>query len=317
MTRVFSLPQIEWALGGVDVVAAMERAFVAYSSGRAVVPPVGELLFDKPPGDAHIKYGYVRDDNVFVIKVATGFYENPRSGLPANSGLMLVFSAVTGAPIAVLLDEGHLTNVRTAAAGAVAAKYLAPAEVRRIGVLGTGVQAQMQVEFLRTVTPCRDVVVWGRSRDNAAAYAARLSRKGYRTELARHPADVAATCNLIVTATIATQPLLSAAEVRAGTHITAMGSDTPTKNELATDVLRAADVCVVDSLSQCRERGELHHALLAGAIAQDKAVELGKVVAGHAKGRTDQAQITVCDLTGVAVQDIEISKAVLARLERN
>lgn len=314
MTRIWSLPQIEEALASVDLVAAMERAFVAYSSGRAVVPPVGELLFDAPPGDAHIKYGYVREDAVFVVKIATGFYENPRRGLPPNSGMMLVFSATTGLPEAVLLDEGHLTNVRTAAAGAVAAKFLGPAEVRRIGVLGTGVQARMQVEFLRTVTPCREVVVWGRSRDSAAGYAARMCRNGYRMELARSPADVAAHCNLIVTATIATSPLLTAADVRPGTHITAMGSDTPAKNELAPDVLRAADICVVDSLSQCRERGELHHALSAGAITEDKAVELGNVVSGRAPGRSDPGQITVCDLTGVAVQDIEISKAVLEKL---
>ncbi len=312
--RVVMRAEIDRVLPSIDVVAAMERAFEVYSDGRATVPPVGELLFEDPPGDAHIKYGYIAGDPVFVIKVATGFYENSKSGLPPSSGLMLVFSASTGLPEAVLLDEGHLTNVRTAAAGAVAAKYLAPGRVDCIGVIGSGLQARMQVEQLMSVTACRAVALWGRRREAAEACATDLEAAGFAATVEETPAAVAGKANLIVTATAATAPLLEGADIRPGTHITAMGSDTMEKQELAADLLGIADVVVADSIDQCLGRGEISHALRAGTIRKGDVIELGDLIAGRVRGRTSEDQITVADLTGVAVQDIEISKAVLASL---
>ena len=311
--EVITRDEIERRLQGVDVIGAMERAFVAYSAGRSIVPPVGELLFDDPPGEAHIKYGYIKGDDVFVIKVATGFYRNPDKGLPGNSGLMLVFDAGTGLPRAVLLDEGHLTNVRTAAAGAVAARHLGPREVKAIGVLGAGTQARMQAEMLQKVTPCRRLLLWARRPERAEACAADLKRAGFEVQVVPSPAAVAAEANLIVTATAADRPLLTAADIRPGTHITAMGSDTEGKQELAADLLARAERVVADAIPQCRVRGEIHQALQAGAIDESRVVELGAVIAGEAVGRPSHRAITVADLTGVAVQDIEIAKAVLKR----
>jgi ornithine cyclodeaminase len=313
--RIVTHAEIERVLPGIDVVAAMERAFATYAAGRAVVPPVGELLFADPPGDAHIKYGYVEGDEVFVIKVATGFYDNPKRGLPPNSGLMLVFDARTGLPQAVLLDQGHLTNIRTAAAGAVAAKYLAPKAISTIAVLGGGLQARLQAVHLMAVTACRRIALWARRREAAEACAADLTAAGFTVTVVDSPAAAAAEAELIVTATAATAPLLQAADIRSGTHITAMGSDTETKQELSTAILGKADLVVADSIAQCRVRGEISRALAAGAVDQAALVELGDVVAGKAPGRTSDDQITVADLTGVAVQDIEIAKAVLAGLE--
>jgi ornithine cyclodeaminase len=313
--RIVTHAEIERVLPGIDVVAAMERAFATYAAGRAVVPPVGELLFADPPGDAHIKYGYVEGDEVFVIKVATGFYDNPKRGLPPNSGLMLVFDARTGLPQAVLLDQGHLTNIRTAAAGAVAAKYLAPKAISTIAVLGGGLQARLQAVHLMAVTACRRIALWARRREAAEVCAADLTAAGFTVTVVDSPAAAAAEAELIVTATAATAPLLQAADIRSGTHITAMGSDTETKQELSTAILGKADLVVADSIAQCRVRGEISRALAAGAVDQAALVELGDVVAGKAPGRTSDDQITVADLTGVAVQDIEIAKAVLAGLE--
>lgn len=313
--RIVTHAEIERVLPGIDVVAAMERAFATYAAGRAVVPPVGELLFADPPGDAHIKYGFVEGDEVFVIKVATGFYDNPKRGLPPNSGLMLVFDARTGLPQAVLLDQGHLTNIRTAAAGAVAAKYLAPKAISTIAVLGGGLQARLQAVHLMAVTACRRIALWARRREAAEACAADLTAAGFTVTVVDSPAAAAAEAELIVTATAATAPLLQAADIRSGTHITAMGSDTETKQELSTAILGKADLVVADSIAQCRVRGEISRALAAGAVDQAALVELGDVVAGKAPGRTSDDQITVADLTGVAVQDIEIAKAVLAGLE--
>jgi ornithine cyclodeaminase len=310
--QVIRRAAIEAALPGIDVISQMESAFVAYSEDRAVVPPVGELLFANPPGDAHIKYGYLKGDDIFLIKVACGFYENPSKGLPANSGLMVTFDQRTGLPLSVLLDEGLLTNVRTAAAGAVAAKHLARRDTQRICVLGSGVQARLQMQFLAKVTPCREVSVWARKHEAAEALARDLLTWGYRCVVEASPAAAARHADIVITATAATSPLLQRDDVRPGVHITAMGSDTAEKQELSADLLARADVVVADSRAQCVERGEIHHAVAAGLLQMDRVAELGEIIAGRRSGRIRTDQITVADLTGVAVQDIAIAKAVLS-----
>jgi ornithine cyclodeaminase len=225
-----------------------------------------------------------------------------------------MFSQKTGALECILLDDGHLTNVRTAAAGAVAAKALAPSKVERIGIFGAGIQGRMQLEYTAPLVDCRDVVVWGRSEDALAAYKDSMGALGFAVETTRDAGAVAAACNLIITATPAMAPLLRDADVRPGTHITAVGSDTPDKRELDPAILGRADVVVADSISQCLERGEIFHAIEAGVLARDRVVELGDVIADPSLGRTSDDQITVADLTGVAVQDIQISTAVYRAL---
>ncbi len=310
MPEIFNRSQIEEALLSVDVTSAIEEGFVAYSEGMAVVPPVGELVFEDPPGDVHIKYGYIKNDDYFVIKVASGFYDNVKLGLPPADGLMLVFSQKTAQLECILLDECHLTNVRTAAAGAVVARYLAPKKVERIGVFGAGVQGKMQVEALLPIVECRDVIVWGTGEEELEAYREAMKGHGLSIQTTLTADEIAATCNLIVTATPSHTPLLNAEQIREGTHITAMGSDTEQKIELDPAILQKADVVVADSIEQCRVRGEIFHALEAGVLQDGDVVELGNVIADPDLGRGSDSQITVADLTGVAVQDIQISKAV-------
>ena len=310
MPEIFNRAQIEDALQNVDVTTAIEEGFVAYSQGKVVVPPVGELVFEDPPGDVHIKYGLIKNDDYFVIKVASGFYGDLDTGLPPYDGLMLVFSQKTARLECILIDECYLTNVRTAAAGAVVAKYLAPSTVERIGVFGAGVQGKMQVEALLPVVDCRDVIVWGTGAEELEAYRETMSKHGLAIETTLTGDEIGATCNLIVTATPSHTPLLRADQIREGTHITAMGSDTREKNELDPAILGKADLVVADSIEQCRVRGEIFHALEGGVLREDDAVELGNVIVDPTLRRTDDSQITVADLTGVAVQDIQISKAV-------
>jgi ornithine cyclodeaminase len=307
--------EIVEVLPTLDLLPAIETAFARYSAGEAEVPPVGELLL--PGGDVHIKYGYLRGDVYYVVKIASGFYDNPTLGLPSSNGLMLLFRQATGEPVAVLLDEGHLTDVRTAVAGAVAARHLAPAQVRRIGIVGTGIQAHMQLQYLTDVTPCRDVLVWGRGSEQVSRYRSDVALQDLTIETTLDARDILRTCNLVVTTTPATSPLLEAADLQPGTHITAVGSDTAEKRELETAMLARADVVVADSRAQCRLRGEIHHALATQVLAEDRVVELGDVVAGRAPGRTAQDQITIADLTGVAVQDMAIAALVYEALQHS
>jgi ornithine cyclodeaminase len=310
MPNIFNRAQIEDALRQVDVTTAIEEGFVAYSQGKTVVPPVGELVFEDPPGSVHIKYGYIKNDDYFVIKIASGFHGNLDLGLPPYDGLMLVFSQKTAQIECILHDECYLTNVRTAAAGAVVAKYLAPSAVERIGVFGAGVQGKMQVEALLPIVDCRDLIVWGTGEEELEAYREAMSGHGLSIETTLTSDEIAATCNLIVTSTPSEKPLLRAEQIRKGTHITAMGSDTLGKIELEPAILGKADLVVADSIEQCRLRGEICQALKAGILKEGDAVELGNVITDPALRRTDDSQITVADLTGVAVQDIQISKAV-------
>ncbi|NOR21679.1 MAG: ornithine cyclodeaminase family protein [Candidatus Aminicenantes bacterium] len=310
MGKFYDLPQIKDVLKKLQPIQEIEEGFVAYSEGKAVIPPVGEMLFKKPPGDVHIKYGYIVDDDYYVIKIASGFFESPSASRYTNDGLILLFKKGTGELVCALLDECHLTNVRTAAAGAVVAKYLAPKNIECIGIMGAGTQGRMQLEFLSSVVSCRDVMVWGVDQKELDEYRADMEPQSYSIQTTLRAEDIAAQCNLIVTATPSKSPLLSADMIRKGTHITAMGSDTPEKNELDPRILQKADIVVADSINQCLLRGEIHQALKAGVLEKERILELGSVIVNPDLQRTSEDQITIADLTGVAVQDIQIAKAV-------
>ncbi len=310
MPAVISLDQIKEALETVDPLPLIEEGFVAYSKGDVVVPPVGEMILDDPPGEVHIKYGYIKGGDYYVIKIASGFYDNPKLGLPSGDGLMLLYNQKTGELLGALLDRGHLTNVRTAAAGAVAAKYLAPRDVTTVGILGAGVQGRMQLEYLRGVRSFEEAVVWGIDEDELVRYRSAMEPKGFRIRTTLQAEDVAMAANLIVTCTPSKSPLLEADWIRPGTHITAVGSDTPEKQELEARILEKADRVVVDSLSQSELRGEVFKAVGAGRIRKEDLVELGRVIDDEKYRRQTEDEITVADLTGVAVQDIQITTAI-------
>ncbi|MBU4253515.1 MAG: ornithine cyclodeaminase family protein [Acidobacteria bacterium] len=316
MTAVYGMEEIRRAADGLDVLPLIEEGFVAYSEGKCVVPPVGELIFEEPPGDVHIKYGYIRGDDVYVIKIASGFPDNRKHGRPSGDGLMLVFDSRTGGLISILQDRGYLTDLRTAAAGAVAACCLAPRKVRAIGVFGAGVQGRMQVEALMPVIDCREVVVWGMDDKELEAYKRDMERKGLRVRTTRAAEDIGRSCNLIVTATPSREPLLFLNQIQPGTHITAVGADTADKQELDPAIAAAADICVVDSLPQSRLRGEVYRAQQAGVLKEGRAIELGRVISDPSLRRRNDRQLTLADLTGVAVQDIQIAKAVTNALRR-
>ncbi len=314
MPEVYNLTQIKAALENIDSLSAIEEGFIAYSNGKVVVPPVGEMLFDSPPGEVHIKYGYILGDEYYVIKIASGFYENVKLNLPTGTGLMLVGKQKTGELASILLDEAHLTNVRTAAAGAVVAKYFAPKNVHRIGIFGAGIQGRMQLEYLKPIVDCRDAVAWGLNQAELDRYKKDMEPLGFKVLTTLDADEIASSCNLIVTATPSKTPLLKAEQIRKGTHITAMGSDTTEKNELDPEILRNADIVVADSISQCQSRGEISVALKAGLIEEKNLFELGNVIQDKKLQRSSDEQTTVVDLTGVAVQDIQISKAVYEAL---
>ena len=300
-------------LAAVDVV---ERAFAALAGEGVVMPPIMSMDLAEAHGEVDVKTACIPGFDGFAIKVSTGFFDNPKLGLPSLNGLMVLFSARTGLVEALLLDNGYLTDIRTAAAGAVAAKHLAP-EVETAGVIGTGLQARLQVEAAHLVRPFRRVLVWGRDPAKAADCAGDIARRlGIEARAEADPARLVAECQLIVTATPARTPVLKADWLHPGLHVTAMGSDAEAKNELEPAALARADRYVVDRISQCARLGELRSALEAGLMSMDDAVELGRIVAGRTAGRASPNELTICDLTGTGAQDTAIASHAVALARR-
>jgi ornithine cyclodeaminase len=287
---------------------AIREAFRADGEGRAHVPAVINLDIRAHHGEFHVKSAYIESVPHVAVKIASGCFDNAAKGLPSGSGLMAVFSAETGMPEALLLDNGFLTDLRTGAAGAVAAACLAPRTFDTVGVLGSGVQARYQVRCLREVRAFSRVVAWSPHRGRLESYCREMAEDGLAVEALSGPEAVCAAADVLITATPSREPLVRAAWLRPGQHVTALGSDSPGKQELEGGCLARADLVVVDRLTQCASFGELRHALDAGLLRADRVhAELGEIVAGRKPGRTRDDQITIADLTGVGFQDTAIA----------
>jgi len=311
---IHTLAALKAALERKDILAAVGRAFILHAEGKVVSPAPGQLLFDRPPGDCHIKYGYMKGGRSFVIKIATGFYENPKKGLPVNNGLVLVFDAETGKTTALLQDEGWLTSWRTAAAGALAAKAGAPATVKRIGIVGAGHQAALQARWVSAELGCDGITIWGRSRSAAERLAAGLRAEGLDASTAETVEALLDACNVVITCTPSNAPLFPAAAVQPGTHIVALGADSPGKQELDPALFARAAVIVTDDRHQCRDHGDFGHATRAGIVDACSDVSLGKVLAGEAPGRFSDDDITIVDLTGLPALDVAIATLAVEKL---
>lgn len=300
-----------------ETVAVVEKGFAQLSTGLVEMPPIMRVDIPEHHGEVDVKTAYIRGETQFAIKLSSGFFRNYTRGLPNSGGMMIVLSAETGVPAAVLLDNGYLTTVRTAAARAIAAKYLAP-DLTTVGVIGAGLQARWQVMAVQSVKPFQRLLVHGRTPPQLQQYIEEM-RPLLACEIEQAPSAEALVraSDLVITTTPSSTPVIQAAWLHPGLHITAMGSDAESKQELEAAVLARADLLVCDSRAQCFRLGELHHALESGLLSlQDDVVELGEIIAGHRAGRTSPDHITVCDLTGTGVQDTAIATFALRQIDR-
>ncbi|TPK83984.1 ectoine utilization protein EutC [Mesorhizobium sp. B2-4-17] len=297
----------------LDAVACVENAFRALATLPVAMPPILRLDIPEHHGEVDVKTAYVPGVDGFAVKISPGFFDNPKLGLPSVNGMMVLLSARTGLVEALLLDNGYLTDIRTAAAGAVAAKHLSRPDSSVAAIFGAGVQAGLQLEALRLVRPITEARIWARDAAKAELTAGALREKlGIAVRAEPSAAEAVVGADIIVTTTPSTEPLIKAGFISAGQHITAMGSDAEHKNEIAPAILRMADLYVADSARQTRRLGELHHAIAAGIMAaEDEVAELGQIIAGERHGRRSASDITIADLTGTGVQDTAI--ATLAR----
>jgi len=308
---VLDWDQISDLLEYIDVYEPMKKAFIEYSLGHAEIPPVGELLFEDPPGEVHIKYGYIQGGSHYVVKIASGFANNRDHNLAPGQGMMILFDIDTGVPKAVLIDDANLTDLRTGIAGAIASKEMANIGVKSVSIIGTGVQARHQARCLLDVMPIEKIFFWGRNERSLDELKRDLSDLSVSVSTCSDLRKLIERSQLIITTTSAREPIIDEEWVQPGAHITAVGSDTPEKCELDPKILGRASVVIADSISQNKERGEIHQGLKKGKLKEEDILELGDIFSGRAEGRTDSDQITVVDLTGVAVQDLVIAEAVV------
>jgi ornithine cyclodeaminase len=314
MVRVLDRQDVQRLVGMGDAIAAVREAFAAADRGSAVMPAPLELRLPDADGELHVKGAYVDGAPVFAVKTATGFSRNPARGLPVSGGMTLVYDAETGVLRVLAADGGLLTELRTAAAGALAADLLARRDARSATVIGTGGQARYQLQALPHVRPIEQVNVWGRRREAAVQYARDITATGVTVSIAATAREALAGADVVITATSATRPLIESGWVRLGAHLTAVGADMPHKQELDPRILAVADKYVPDSVQAAARSGELHHALQARVFGEHMVYgELGALASGRLAGRTDDDEVTVADLTGLGVQDAAIA-ALVTRL---
>ncbi|MBB6224782.1 ectoine utilization protein EutC [Rhizobium leguminosarum] len=299
----------------LDAVACVEQAFAALATKAVAMPPILRLDIPEHRGEVDVKTAYIPGIEGFAIKISPGFFDNPKIGLPSTNGMMVLLSSRTGLVQALLLDNGYLTDIRTAAAGAVAAKHLSRENASVAAVFGAGMQARLQLEALTLVRPIREARIWARDAAKAESAAAeQAARLGFPVAAISDPRRAISGADIVVTTTPSETPIIKAGWLEPGQHLTAMGSDAEHKNEIDPAVIARADLYVADSLKQTRRLGELHHAIDAGLVEADAVfAELGQIVAGRVPARTSSDQITIADLTGTGIQDTAIATLAFAR----
>ena len=310
MTLILARSDVVRLLSLGECIQAVEEVFRAQAEGK--VPPPEILGFHVPEGGFHIKaaaYG-----SYFAAKVNANFPGNPaRHGLSTIQGIIALYDSERGTPLA-LMDSIEITAQRTAAATAVATKYLAREDADTVTIVGCGVQGRFQLEAVSLVRSVKRAYAIDRDRERRELFARDLtSHLGLEIVPADDLASALGESGIVVTCTSSKSAFLSRSQIRPGSFIAAVGADNPEKQELD-PVLMAASTVVVDHLEQCLTIGDLHHAVQAGVMqAGDVHAALGEVVAGLKPGRRSSDEIIVFDSTGTALQDVAAAVLVYER----
>ena len=292
-----------------DLIPIIEEAFISLSKGKTVMPPIMRIDIEKFHGESDVKAAYIEGLDSFAIKIASGFFDNPKLGLPSSNGLMVLLESETGVIKSVLLDEGYLTDTRTAIAGAIASKYLSNQDANTVGIIGAGIQARLQLQATLLVRKINKINVWARDKDKVNQFVDSLKDLKIDISISESCKDLASSSDIIITTTPSKIPLLEFDWIKKGTHITAMGSDAEQKNELQPTMIKLCDKYVPDSQAQTTILGELHHAIKSNLILPDeKFNDLGSIIIDPSLGRKNKDDITICDLTGTGVQDTAIAR---------
>ena len=292
-----------------QLIPVIEDAFKNLAQGKTTMPPILRLDIEKYHGESDVKAAYIEGLDSYAIKIASGFFNNPKLGIPSSNGLMILLDSQTGVIKSILLDKGYLTDVRTAIAGAIAAKHLSNYDSTKAGIIGAGIQAKLQLEALTLVRKINTAYIWSRDSIKTSKFVEEINNLNVNLEVCSSAEEVLRKSEIVVTTTPSKSPLIKSDWLKKGLHITAMGSDAEQKNELDPLIIKQCDLYIPDSLFQTTILGELHHALEKNIISSDNTYdELGNVILDSNLGRKSKDDITICDLTGTGVQDTAIAR---------
>lgn len=314
--RIIGADALREAVRFEDLVEPVARAFEESSAGKAQNGLVVMFPAESPDlGDVYVKTGVLSGHSVYIVKVSPWFAVNVARG-QAQGGFIAVFDSKTGHTLALLNDEHYLSDIRTAAAGAIAARFLAPPRIATAAVLGSGVQAYWQPIALHGERPFERLLIWARNPSAADRLKRRLQETftAVEIETGEDLEGVVRASDVLITATSSREPLVRAEWLRPGQHITAVGADDPTKCELEPAAVERARV-FVDSIATTIENGDVYRAIQSGSFAPGRlAGELGDVIAGRVIGRSSPADITIAKLVGIGAQDLVAAETVLEKL---
>ncbi|GED66754.1 alanine dehydrogenase [Brevibacillus reuszeri] len=286
-----------------EVMETVETAFTQFAQSRSVVFPSVRERIEEHNGIYSIKSSYLIEEGAIGLKTGGFWNDNWKKGKTNHQSVMLLLSPETGEPIC-LLDANSLTAIRTAAAGAVAAKYLALPESRTVSLIGAGIQARAQLEGLLHLFPLEKVTVYSRTQASAARLVEEIRQKGLQAEQAETPREAVDSSDIVVTTTPAFSPVIKTSWLQKGAHLNAMGSDTSGKREVELD--RLPDKIVCDLWEQASHLGELQ-----GQLSRDSLfAEIGQITGKELPGRQTPSEITMFDSTGLAIQDLSVAQFV-------
>jgi ornithine cyclodeaminase/alanine dehydrogenase-like protein (mu-crystallin family) len=300
-----------------DLIEPISRAFQEFSAGLAHNGLIVMFPAERPDlGDVYVKTGTLRRHPIFVVKISPWFAVNHERG-QAQGGFVGVFDSQTGHTLALLNDEHYLSDIRTAAAGALAARAFAPVSVKTAAVLGAGVQAYWQARALYHERPFETLMIWARNAERAARLKTRLQHvlPDVKIHVSSDLECTVRCADVLITATVARIPLVRGEWLHEGQHITAIGADDATKCELDTTALKRARV-FVDSRETAAANGDVHYALQTGEYTlAEVSGEIGEVLAGQKPGRISQSDITIVKCVGIGVQDLVAAEVSLKKLD--
>lgn len=312
--RQVSFEEIKEIIKVEDLFEPMRRSFIDYNSPNLIGIPASLLHFSGD-ADVHIKTAAIEGYDYFSIKVASMFPDNIEHNLSPYSGAVFLFDATTGVPQAVLNDRGLLTDLRTAAAGAVITDFVASAEANKVSIVGTGLQAWHQVLALDKIRRIEELVIYGRNQGKANALKGKFQKElpGISIKVAASAEEAVKETEIILTTTSSKEPIVKGEWLQPGQHVTAVGADDTFKHEIDVACLENADAIFLDSLQLNLQFGEFSHAMLKNPDLMEKTMEFGQAFQ-HDSWSGNKDKITVAKLVGVGVQDLAAATYVLDRI---
>jgi ornithine cyclodeaminase len=308
---LYDAEAIRRAVSIVDVLQPVKASLAAYSAGQSLSPPISFIALENG-GEVHLKSGYAQGADYFVTKIATMVAANRARGEATSDGLMLLCSAETGYPLALLHDRKYLTDIRTAAVGAIAAQRLAPLEVQSVGVLGTGGQALLQMQALALVRDFAEIHLWGRNPNAAGelAWKLRAALPEKKITIAPSAEQVVRSAQILVTTTASKEILVQGDWLPPGCHITALGADDGEKVELDAACFERAAFVACDSRQLALKFGDIAQGIKAGRLTADRIdAELGDLIAGRIAYQRRPGDITISKHVGIGIEDLFVAEA--------